>query len=214
MAVRTLLVMLLVVGLATTALAGPVTVRQWVTPKPGQPTLAPPPGTFAPEVTFDDWQPNQPIPIASFLPDERWALPDTPYTPGESKAGSMRYEFTYHAEVTDGGRAATFEMDGVVTADWIQRYDGLVLPGAVVVWIDQPLSIALVSDDPFAVTTREVRESNDRIGAEVELTIQPTDTPEPATLLLAGLGLATVGAGVWRRRKQRRAVLTADHLPQ
>jgi hypothetical protein len=191
-----------------------VTVRQWVTPKPGHSPLTPPPGTFAPEVTFDDWQPNRPIPIASFLPDERWASPDTPYTPGESKAGSMRYEFTYHAEVTDGVRAATFEMDGVVTAEWMQRYDGLVLPGAVVVWIDQPLSIARFPGEPFAVTAHEVRESSDRIGAEVQLTIQPTDTPEPGTLLLAGVGLATAGAGVWRRRRQRRAVLTPDHLPQ
>jgi hypothetical protein len=208
-----LLVLVSVAGAATAVLAGPVTVRQWVTPKPGQPAFDPPPGAFAPEVTYDDWQPNQPIPIASFLPHERWALPDTPYTPGESKAGSRRYEFTYHAEVTDGGRAATFEMDGVVTADWMQRYDGLVLPGAVMVWIDQPLMIALVSDDPFVVTTRQVRESEDRIGAEVELTVRPTDTPEPGTLLLAVGGLGAAGGWVWRK-KQRRAVLTPDHLPQ
>lgn len=214
MAARMLLVMLAVAGMASTAFAGPVTVRQWVTPKPGQPTLTPPPGTFAPEVILDDWQPNEPITIASFLPDERWASPDTPYTPGESKAGSMRYEFTYHAEVTDGRRAATFEMDGVVTADWMQRYDGLVLPGTVMVWIDQPLSIAMVSDEPFAVSTRELLESNDRIGTEVELTIQPTDTPEPGTLILSGLGVVAATAGVWRKRKQRRAELTPDHLPQ
>jgi hypothetical protein len=212
MAARTWLAIVATVGFATAVTAGPVTVRQWITPKPGQSPFDPAPGSFAPEFTFTP-PPAGPTPIASFLPNDLWAAPTEPYTPGESKAGSARYEFTYHAEVTDSasGGVQTFALDGLAQAEWMQRYDGLLLIDRVTVGFTDSGQFARSSGGLFQLSVREVIVDSTRGGASVELTVQPTETPEPGTLVLAAGGLAVL-AGVWRK-KQRRAVLTPDHLP-
>jgi PEP-CTERM motif len=43
-----------------------------------------------------------------------------------------------------------------------------------------------------------------QIGARIEVSDAP-NTPEPATLLMAGLGLAGVGVTAWRRRRAARS---------
>ncbi len=216
MAARTLVAVLVSAVVTASAVAGPVAVRSWVTPKPGQTPFAPPPGDFAPEMACDlspwGWEK-----VAGFVGDERWAAPDTPYTPGESRPGSADYRFTYHAEVTDGasGQSAVLSIDGQARAEWIQRYDGLVLVDRVAVWFDlsPDWPVARLGDRTYQLQIRETVTRGDWVDTEVGLTAWPAAVPEPGTLGLGACGLA-LAVGMWRRKKQRRAVLTADHLPQ
>lgn len=196
---------------ASSAVAGPVHVRAWVTPRPGQTPFDPPPGGFAPDMTFD-LSPGNDVTLASFGPSEAWVTPDPVWDPNQSKQGYRQYLFTYHAEVTDvaSGRANEFTLDGSAEADWIQRYDGLVLPGLLGVWFDGPDNRwTEVGANRYRLNVVD-RVAGDRIGADVTLAVAPAEAPEPGTLVLAGVGLAAVG---WWGRKQRRAVLTSGHLP-
>lgn len=198
---------------ASMATAGPVpvSVRAWVTPKPGQTPFDPPPDGFAPDMAFD-LSPGADVTLGSFGPSELWVAPDPVYDPNQSKAGFRQYLFTYNAEVTDGasGQSKVFTVDGAAEANWIQRYDGLVLPGMMAVTFAAPADgWTTVGANRYRLTVTEQGEGN-WMGADVSLMTALPEVPEPGTLLLAGVGL--VAAWAWRK-KQRRAVLTSGHLP-
>lgn len=199
---------LIAVSVAT---AGPVAVRAWVTPRPGQTPFDPPPDGFAPEMAFT-LSPSNEVLLGSFGPSEAWITPDPVWDPTRSTAGHRQYLFTYHAEVTDlaGGGVHEFTLDGAAEANWVQRYDGLVLPDTLAVSFTPPDDgWTTVGANRYRLAVTQKAEGN-VIGADVSLMTALPEVPEPGTLLLAGVGLAAAGAW-WK--KQRRAVLTSGHLP-
>lgn len=199
------------VAAGAVASAGPVSVRTWVTPKPGQ-TPFDPDLAGQPTRTFDV-NGGEPFTLGVFTPSDAWISPAPGGDRSESKYESRQYLFNYHAAVTDlaSGQKAELTLDGEARADWMERYDGMVLPGTLAVGFAADDEWTTVGSNRYRLTAVE-RAEGDRVTSSVRLETLPAEVPEPGTLAL-GVGGLVVAAGVWRR-KQRRAALTSDHLPQ
>ena len=206
-----LLTLAVCVAAGSVATAGPVAVRSWITPKPGQ-TPFDPGLAGRPTVLFDVW-PDQPLPLGVFAPSDAWVRPDPVFDPNESRSESRQYLFNYHAAVKDleSGQTGELTLDGVATADWVRRYDGMVLPGTLAVGFAADDEWTTIGRNRYRLGAVEHQEANHVISPGQLWTV-PAEVPEPGTLALAVGGLV-VAAGVWRR-KRRRAVLTPDQLPQ
>ena len=84
-------------------------------------------------------------------------------------------------------------------AEWMQRYDGLVLIDRLAVRFAYPGDrFTRLGGIEYRIDVHENLTSGERLSSGVGVAVRPADVPEPGTLALAVGGLA-VAAGVWRR---------------